>query len=72
MSSSVDYRQLIQRIFDQSISSYYEDNEVRGIVDILQGNVCLPFESNFCPKRSIAPSHVFKFIQIPPPLKFFH
>ena len=68
MSSSVDYRQLIQRIFDQSISSYYEDNEVRGIVDLLQGNVCLPLESNFCPKsQSIAPSNVFKFIQIPLP-----
>ena len=42
MSSSVDYRQLIQATFDNSISSYYEDNDVRSLVDLLQGNVCPP------------------------------
>jgi hypothetical protein len=39
MSSSVDYRQIIQSAFDSSIAGYYEDNEVRSLVDLLQGNV---------------------------------
>lgn len=39
MSSSVDYRRIIQATFDSSIASYYEDVNVRDIVDLLQRDV---------------------------------
>ena len=54
MSSSVDYRQIIQSAFDSGITGYYEDSDVRDLVDLLQGTVSY-LELNFHPKLIYSP-----------------